>query len=286
MVVRTCLRELVRGVGAIAAAFLLCGLLLQIGTGNGVDERELDPRFGAESRAAIRQEAEGRGARLLEFGRRAWAGDFGESTILGRPVIELVRERLPRTAFTVGIAWVVTLLLSVGLAVGAASGGRLGTERWLAFSTALMLAIPAAVLALISAHARLPVAAVIVIAVLPQAYRYAWGIVSEIARSGFVLAARARGIGRWRLGTAHIALPAAPELFGISSLTLNLALGAAIPIEALTGDAGLGNLVWQAALGRDVHLIVALTLLISVATLAASSAAEIGAAAIRARRLQ
>jgi len=44
--------------------------------------------------------------------------------------------------------------------------------------------------------------------------------------------------------------------------------------------------VWQAALGRDVHLIVALTLLISVATLAASSAAEIGAAAIRARRLQ
>jgi len=51
-------------------------------------------------------------------------------------------------------------------------------------------------------------------------------------------------------------------------------LGAAVPVEALCGIAGIGQLAWQAALGRDLPLLVNLTALVTVITLAANWGAE------------
>jgi ABC-type dipeptide/oligopeptide/nickel transport system permease component len=70
----------------------------------------------------------------------------------------------------------------------------------------------------------------------------------------------------------------------MTSLTFNLLIGASIPLEALTGTSGIGHLAWQAALGRDSALIATVTLLVAGGTLLASSAAEIGAAMVEARR--
>jgi ABC-type dipeptide/oligopeptide/nickel transport system permease component len=41
-----------------------------------------------------------------------------------------------------------------------------------------------------------------------------------------------------------------------------IAFGAAIPIEALCDSPGLGQLAWQAALSRDLPLIVNVTLVV------------------------
>jgi len=54
-----------------------------------------------------------------------------------------------------------------------------------------------------------------------------------------------------------------------------IAFGAAIPIEALCDSPGLGQLAWQAALSRDLPLIVNLTFVVCLVMLAANSLADL-----------
>jgi peptide/nickel transport system permease protein len=58
-------------------------------------------------------------------------------------------------------------------------------------------------------------------------------------------------------------------------VSLSLAIGAAIPIEALCGLAGVGQLAWQAALARDLPLLVNITVLVTLVTLLANTAADL-----------
>jgi ABC-type dipeptide/oligopeptide/nickel transport system permease component len=46
-------------------------------------------------------------------------------------------------------------------------------------------------------------------------------------------------------------------------------------VEALCGIAGLGQLAWQAALGRDLPLLVTLTVVVTIVTLAANMTSDI-----------
>jgi len=59
-----------------------------------------------------------------------------------------------------------------------------------------------------------------------------------------------------------------------------IAFGAAIPIEALCDSPGVGQLAWQAALSRDLPLIVNVTLVICFVMLAANSLAEFAGRAL------
>ena len=53
-----------------------------------------------------------------------------------------------------------------------------------------------------------------------------------------------------------------------------MAIGAAIPIETICDVPGLGRLAWQAATSRDLPLLVNLTMLVALITIAATSLAE------------
>jgi peptide/nickel transport system permease protein len=265
-------------------AVILASVLVRLGSGSDVDEREMDARLNQASRDAIHQAAAAKHrfsvANTVDFARRALHGDFGESSSFGRPVAELLHDRFAYTFSSIALAWVITVSLAISAALFAPDSA--GTA--LSGVSAFLMGVPSAVLALLFARLRFPVAAALLVAVLPQAYRFAAGILSESAAFPSVLAARSRGVGGVRLRVMHILLPAAPELIAITGMTLNMLVSAVIPIEALTGNSGLGHLVWQAALGRDLTLIAAMTLLVATATLFASSFAEVGAAVLRARR--
>ena len=286
MVLRVCIRELVRSGVAVCAALVLSFLLVHLGSGFGVDERSLDIRFNDDSQKALRDQAaaEVSPRALLSFIRSMASGDFGTSATLGRPVAELVRERAPETLPALALAWIATIALALAAALASALRGPAAVAHVFSGASAFLLSIPCAVLALVAVWLRLPVVATLVIAVLPQAYRYALGVLDGAASRESVIAARSRGIGGPRLWIRHALLPAAPELLGVLGLTASLLISAVIPVEALTGAGGLGHLVWQAALGRDLPLIASMTLLVALGTLAAGSSAEIGAAILRARR--
>jgi peptide/nickel transport system permease protein len=65
-----------------------------------------------------------------------------------------------------------------------------------------------------------------------------------------------------------------PALFALLGVSLSVAFGAAIPIEALCDSPGVGQLAWQAALNRDLPLIMNLTLLVTLITVAGNMLAN------------
>jgi peptide/nickel transport system permease protein len=91
----------------------------------------------------------------------------------------------------------------------------------------------------------------------------------------YILAARARGIGQARLLLRHVLPLAAPPIAALLGVSISMAFGAAIPIEALCDSPGIGQLAWLAALNRDLPLIMNLTLVVTIVTVAANSAADL-----------
>ena len=53
-----------------------------------------------------------------------------------------------------------------------------------------------------------------------------------------------------------------------------MAIGAAIPVEAICDVPGLGRLAWNAAMARDLPLLVNLTMIVAVATSITTAVSE------------
>jgi len=96
-----------------------------------------------------------------------------------------------------------------------------------------------------------------------------------------IIAARARGLGEGRILCLHVVPVVAPQLLAIAGVSVSLAVGAAIPVEALCGLPGIGQLAWQAALARDLPLLVNITMLVTLVTLLANSSADVISHVIR-----
>jgi peptide/nickel transport system permease protein len=73
----------------------------------------------------------------------------------------------------------------------------------------------------------------------------------------------------------HILRGAAPELIALGGISLNMAFGAALPVEVVADSAGIGQLAWQAALARDLPLLVTITGIVAALTLLANAAASL-----------
>ena len=67
-------------------------------------------------------------------------------------------------------------------------------------------------------------------------------------------------------------------LVALAGVSVTLAFGASIPIEALADSPGIGQLAWRAALGRDLPVLVTVTLLLTVVTVFANIIADIAMA--------
>lgn len=260
----------------IGGAFL-SATLVRFAPGYGVQERELDPRWSAQSIEALRQKQmlqEGLALYYLHYLSALAHGDLGESDSLKRPVRELLRQRLPVTGNSVirglGIAWLAAALLA---SLGLASRGWLYEASSTAFSS-LLLSLPSAVVAMLAVQLRAPVFFAIGVVVFPRLHRYIRSLLVHSYDQPHVLAARARGLGSGAIFWRHVLPIAAPPLLALLGVSFTIAFGAAIPIEALCDSPGLGQLAWQAALSRDLPLIVNVTLIVSLVMFAANSLAD------------
>lgn len=73
--------------------------------------------------------------------------------------------------------------------------------------------------------------------------------------------------------------PILPELLALAGASVSMAVAALIPVEALCDSPGVGQLIWQAALARDVPVLVNVTLLIAGLTIGANLLADTARAA-------
>lgn len=257
---------------------LLSATLVRLAPGFDADERELDPHLNAQSVQALR-EARRQDHNVFRFYfsymKRAANGDLGTSLALGQPVRTLLRDRIPLTLrllfVGLGLAWILTLALSL-------------TAAWLRFSiydavttvvSGSLLCIPAAVLALLSVLWNLPGSLAIALIVFPRSYRYARNLLAKAYSRPHVVAARAKGLGEARILFWHVVPVVTPQLLAVAGVSVSVAVGAAIPVEALCGLPGIGQLAWQAALARDLPLLVNITILVTLVTLLANSSADV-----------
>jgi peptide/nickel transport system permease protein len=274
--------RIIRHALALLATILLGGfisaMLVRLAPGFEVDEQQLDPHLNSASVNAL-HEARRQDHNILRFYfsymNRAAHGDLGTSLALGQPVRTLLRERAPLTVRLLTTGLVLAWLLSLTLALSAA---------WLRLSiydtlttvvSGTFLCIPAAVLALLSVLWNVPGSLAIALIVFPHTYRYARNLLVKAYSQPHVITARAKGLAEPRILFWHVVPVVAPQLFAVAGVSVSMAVGAAIPVEALCGLAGIGQLAWQAALARDLPLLVNITILVTLVTLLANSGADV-----------
>jgi peptide/nickel transport system permease protein len=267
---------------AIAATVFLGGLLsatlVRFAPGFDVDEGQLDPHLSAESLHALRgTRAEQHNILRFYFQslQKAVHGDLGTSISLGQPVGKLLRERLPLTLRLVGIGLLLSWAAAMALALSAA---WLRISAYDALSTVIsgtFLCIPAAVLALLSVLWNVPGALAVGLIVFPRVYRYARNLLAKAHSLPHIITARAKGLSELRILFWHVVPVVGPQLLAVAGVSVSVAVGAAIPVEALCGLAGVGQLAWQAALARDLPLLTNITVLVTLVTLLANSGADV-----------
>ncbi len=275
-------RKIARHGIALVATVLLGGLLsatlVRLAPGFDVDEEQLDPRLNTDSVRVLRE------TRLEQHNifrfyfhslQRAVHGDLGTSLSLGQPVSHLLRERAPLTLRLVSIGLLLSWAAALALALSAA---WLRVSAYDALTTVIsgtFLCIPAAVLALFSVLWNVPGALAVALIVFPRVYRYTRNLLAKAHVLPHIITARAKGLTELRILFWHVVPVVGPQLLAVAGVSVSIAIGAAIPVEALCGLAGVGQLAWQAALARDLPLLINLTILVTLVTLLANSGADV-----------
>ena len=270
----------------VALAVLLGGLaaatLVRFAPGFGVDGREWDPRLSEATKRRIREESQAHNAILPYYVRylgRVTRGDLGYSSAFGRPAAGLIAERFPETARSAGAGLAAGWALGMLLALSAVAIARPGFDALAGAGAALFLCLPSSAVALAfviagNSQGRSAAAGVIALVIFPRVFRYARGILGKVAAAPHVLIARSRGLGRSRVIFHHVLRPAIAPLAALLGVSVSAAFGAAIPVEVICDSAGLGQLAWQAALKRDLPLLIDITLLVTVLAGISGLAAE------------
>ncbi|MET3926074.1 ABC transporter permease [Devosia sp. 2618] len=214
--------------------------------------------------------------------------ELGWSVTFGRPIGQVVLERLPNTLWLMGSA--TALSFGVGSLLGVVAGAKPGSLRDRALSTAslALYAIPSFWLGLvlsvvfgvqlrwfptsgvetiasgkegldraldIARHLVLPVSALgmIYLALFLRTMRAA---MAEVWRQDFALAASAKGLSRTRIVWRHIARNALLPLLTMLGVQVAGMLGGSVVIESVFAIPGFGRLAQEAVAGRDAPLLM------------------------------
>jgi peptide/nickel transport system permease protein len=280
------IHRIARHASTILITVLLGGLLgatlLRFAPGFGVDERELDPRLSSDTVRALR-ESHATERNVLAFYARylggLFRGDLGVSRSLQRPVAELLGERIPVTLRLVGFGLLAGWILGLALALPGAVSNKPAYDLLPGFLSGSLLSLPSAVVALLFLFIGGPGPLAIALVIAPKVYRYSRNLFAQASALPHVLAAKAKGLSRARILLWHVLPTAAPQVLALAGVSVSIAFGASIPIEVICDFPGIGQLAWQAALARDLPLLVNLTMLVTVVTLVANSASDLAVAA-------
>ncbi len=288
---RYLLRRLGHAFFLLVGVSILAFLFSTLAPGNYFDEMRLNPQIAPETVAALRAQYgfdKPLPARYASWVNSIIHGEMGFSFAYDSPVAPLLlvraRNTLLLTVTATLLAWAIALPLGVW------SAERLGRlpDRFLSWGTAALLVIPDLALALgllvfavrtgwlptggmasvdfetfstihklhdLALHMVLPVTA-LVLSALPLLVRHVRAAVADVLNAPFLLAAAGHGIPRRTL-LYRYALPAAANplisLFGFSIGTL---LSGSLLIEVVMSWPGLGPILLEAILARDLYVVV------------------------------
>src|ERR1035441_735527 len=207
-------RGLTARVAVAVAVLLICGLLaatlVRMAPGFGMDERMLDMRLSGGSLRAMERQ----GAEQSDILHYYWPylgqlsrGELGKSRSSGRPVRDLLSERLALSlgsaAAGLGLAWMRVLGTVTILEL---SQRRIG-EGLASLAAGALLCTPAALVALACVYIGATPTVAIAAIVFPRIFRYLRDVVRQAGAAPHVLTAHALGLPPWRILACHVAPP-------------------------------------------------------------------------------
>ncbi len=271
-------RHVIAIVITVVLGIVLSATMVRFSPGFNADERLLRSDISSQTAAALAAER-ARDADLPHFYANYFVnfahGDFGQSRSLNRPVRQLIVDRFPVTLRLIGEGLLLAWIVAMAFALVATMSRVAAVDVAATVVSGAFLCFPAAVLAVLFVIGDLPASLAIALAVFPKVFRYCRNLLEKSYRLPHVLAARSRGLSTPRIMMWHVLPSAAPQIIALAGVSVTVALGAAIPVEALCGIPGLGALAWQAAIGRDLSLLVTVTALVTLVTLIANSIADV-----------
>ncbi len=234
-------------------------------------------------------------------------GDLGYSTQQGRPVVDMLLERLPWTLVLVGGA--ITLALVVGAGTGFLSAARRGGRTevgglalfmfldsmppfWIGM---LLLVVFSGYLKLLPVFGALPlrgeaggfgltfeVAQRLVLPLLTLTLVRA-GWLFLVARSSlagelsedYILMAEAKGLSRRRVVLGHGVRNALLPLVTAVAVEVGTVVGGATVVETVFSYPGLGRLIYESVLSRDYPVLQGAFLLLAVGVIVANLLADL-----------
>ena len=222
-------------------------------------------------------------------------GDMGSSLVFGRPVLDMILDRLPATLLLGFSALLITVLVGIPSGIIAARwpnspldqvlsfGGILGLATpnfWLGILLIILFSVrlgwlpgagmqtigqPFSVLDRLS-YLILP-ATVLATSTTAELMRYTRSSWLEIINQDFVRSARSKGLSERVVHNKHILKNALIPVITILGLSLPRLVGGSAIIESLFSWPGIGSMAVNAAVGRDTTLILGTTIFVSVAVI-------------------
>jgi peptide/nickel transport system permease protein len=284
--------------------------LLQWAPGNFFDAMRMNPRISAQTVNGMRSEYgmdHSFPVRYALWMRSMLKGDMGFSFAYASPVGPLLWPRARNTLLLAGSSTLLAWLLAIPLGIWTAARKGRWADRACGVGTSILLTVPDLLLFLLllllaartgwfpaggmvspgfddlvfSAkvkdallHFTLPSLG-LALTMLPVLIRHVRAAMIEALDSPFMRAARGHGIPPARLLWRY-ALPAASNplisLFGFSIATM---LSASVILEVILSWPGLGPLMVQSILSRDVYVVIGVVMLSSVFLVAGNLVADL-----------
>lgn len=284
-------RRLIHGILLLISVSVFCFLFTNLAPGSFFDEMRLNPQISPETISALRSEYgldQPLPVRYARWVKSLLRGDWGYSFAYNTPVKSLLLLRSRNTLLLTTLAMVLAWLIAIPLGVWIANRAGRWDDRISMAGTSFLLSVPEIVLVLgllylairtralpvggmvsveftrlgafervrdLAMHMVIP-AGTLALASLPVLVRHIRASMIEVLKAPFIQAARGHGIGPTRL-LFRYALPAAANplisLFGLSVAGL---LSGSLLVEVITGWPGLGPLLLEASMSRDLYVVI------------------------------
>jgi peptide/nickel transport system permease protein len=270
---------------------LLSFAFVELAPGSFYDEIRLNPQISSETLANLQRQygmEQSLPVRYFRWLNSAAKGEFGFSFAYNSPVRPLLWSRARNTLLLTVSATLLAWLVALPLGILSAQKRRGWIDRFGGLLISMLLATPDVLVALgmllfalrthwlpvggmssvgaveqsewqhwrsIGTHLLGPVV-VLVLASLPTLTRHIRAAMCEALDSPYIHAARAHGIPRWRIVLGHALPVAANPLISLFGLSLGSLLSASLLTEVIMSWPGLGPLLLEAILGRDLYVVI------------------------------
>jgi peptide/nickel transport system permease protein len=213
-------------------------------------------------------------------------------------VIQVLADRLPRTAYLALAALVLGVAMGVAAGVVAAAGRRSLWDKGVVALSLIGVSAPTFLIGILlqyvlayrlrwvpidgygttpSEHLASIVLPALTLGIASAAYyvRLVRGDMIDVLRQDFIRTARAKGVSRYRVVVGHALRNALLPLVTVVGLDFGVLMGGAVVTEKLFRWPGLGQLSVDAVFDRDAPVVLGVVIVTSTAIVLANLAVDV-----------